>query len=121
LELVQATNAKDIERFMRPIHERFLDWSRDSPQPGTKEELRTRMSALRDIDRGLRVITRDPLLVRIYGDVAVDFYRETDTRTGTASPSISTVRSMHAWKRIGNGWQLLGGMSATEAIASQRW
>jgi Zn-dependent M28 family amino/carboxypeptidase/ketosteroid isomerase-like protein len=120
LRFVQYMNAKDIEGVVGLLHENFLGWSRGNPKPGTKEAVRSDLSAMRDSPRSLPVVTREPLSVRIYEDTAVVFYREKDTRLdANGKREESSVRATHTWKRTAAGWKVLGGMSAAEPVASR--
>ena len=57
----------------------------------------------------------EQLAVRVTGDVAIDHYRvkanwaKVDTNELARTDA---VRITHTWIRIGNTWQIIGGMSA---------
>jgi hypothetical protein len=56
-----------------------------------------------------------PLSVRIYGDVAIVFYREKDARIdGNGKRVESSARTIHTWIRTADGWKLIGGMTTIE-------
>jgi ketosteroid isomerase-like protein len=119
LRFVQYMNAKNIEGFVGLLHESLLAWSRDHPNgPGTREDVRANLLAIRDSPRGLPVITRAPLSVRIYEDAAVVFYSEKDTRLdATGKREETSGRATHTWKRIAGVWKVIGGMSVVEPVA----
>jgi ketosteroid isomerase-like protein len=57
----------------------------------------------------------EQLAVRVTGDVAIDHYRiKADWANGNTGDVSQTdaVRITHTWMRIGNTWQIIGGMSA---------
>jgi ketosteroid isomerase-like protein len=67
--------------------------------------------------RGLKLQSYaiEQLAVRVTGDVAIDHYRiKADWAKGDTADVSQTdaVRITHTWMRIGNTWQIIGGMSA---------
>jgi ketosteroid isomerase-like protein len=120
LKLVEFSNAGNIEGFLGLFHKDHVGCSRNDPKPGTKEDRRKTLSMLlRDGRLAHAIVNREPLSVRLYGDVAIVFYRERDIRPDGGGKRVeSSVRTTHTWKRTGDGWELIGGMSTVEAPTS---
>ena len=96
--------ANDKPAYMNLWDERFTGWPRFEDAPVPKS----------GIDQSFRSVPDyklTPLSVREYGDnIVIAFYRAAVTRDGNTR----TFRMCHTWRRNGNTWQIIGGMSADD-------
>ena len=72
---------------------------------------------MNNASKGLKLqsYTMEQLAIQVTGDVAIDHYRIkmnwAEGNTGKVARTDAT-RITHTWMRIGNTWQIIGGMSA---------
>ena len=111
----EYVKANDLEKYRSLWHENFVGWPSVSATPVRKDHITDWITS--NTSRGLKLQSYaiEQLAVRVTGDVAIDHYRiKADWAKGDTADVSQTdaVRITHTWMRIGNTWQIIGGMSA---------
>ena len=111
----EYVKADDLEKYRSLWHENFVGWPSVSAAPVRKDHITDWITS--NTSRGLKLQSYaiEQLAVRVTGDVAIDHYRiKADWANGNTGDVSQTdaVRITHTWMRIGNTWQIIGGMSA---------
>ena len=104
----------DLEGYMSLWDDNFVGWPNHDPAPVTKDDIRQEVAT--EMKTGVKV-TCDPVLkkVNVMGDVAMTFYVFDFTTTSKDGASRSQQpRITHTWRKSGNEWKIVGGMSAVE-------
>ena len=108
--------AGDVDNYVKLWHENFVGWPCHSKIPSDKSGIG---SWVRDIrDNGWTLSYRlEPLAFRTFDDVVVVHYAAEYVYSygdGTSSGRGLWRKFMHAWKKAGNGWQIITGMCAAQ-------
>jgi ketosteroid isomerase-like protein len=111
----EYVKANDLEKYRALWYDDFVGWPSVSEAPVRKDHITDWIT--NNTSKGLKLQSYaiEQLAVRVTGDVAIDHYRiKADWAKGDASDVLRTdaVRITHTWMRIGNTWQIIGGMSA---------
>src|SRR5690349_14967953 len=111
----EYVKVNDLEKYWSFWHENFVGWPSVSATPVRKDHITDWITS--NTSRGLKLQSYaiEQLAVRVTGDVAIDHYRiKADWANGNTGDVSQTdaVRITHTWMRIGNTWQIIGGMSA---------
>ena len=107
--------AQDVEKYKELWHENFLGWPSYSPQPVRKDQIPDWLK--RYNTRGLTLKSYDLKLAgsQATGNLVVVHYLVSAVWTKKdGSEQTETRRISHTWLRGDKGWQIIGGMSATE-------
>ena len=117
LKYWEFLKTRNIEGYMSLWHDEFIGWPRDSSRPAAKADIRNGVTArLRDTQPSSYTVQLERLSVRVYGDVAVVFYRERSTRLDGAGKLVKSFgRITHTWKKTSDGWIIIGGMGVAES------
>ena len=98
----------DVERYMTLWHDNFIGWPDGSGQPTRKDGIRR--SFQQYVADGWTMTELRVEAVQRFGGIAVTHYVASGvSRDGSES---WTRKITHTWIRIGNTWQIIGGMSA---------
>jgi len=111
----EYVKVNDLEKYRSLWHENFVGWPSVNAAPVRKDHITDWITS--NTSRGLKLQSYaiEQLAVRVTGDVAIDHYRiKADWANGDTGDLSQTdaVRITHTWMRIGNTWQIIGGMSA---------
>src|SRR5262245_49721066 len=109
-------NSGKIDEYMDLWEDGFVGWPARIAQPGGKADIRKGIEAdVGDGRPGSFTVKLEPLSIRIYGDVAVAFYRARYGRINNAGDRVEAyVRITHTWRRAAGVWRIMAGMSANE-------
>lgn len=107
--------ALDLKSYLALWNPDFVGWPSVSDRPQGKSHITDWIT--QETGKGLRLKSYKLKFAasQSFGNIVVDHYWVTTVWTGTSGdqPPI-TDRLMHTWMRVGNGWQIIGGMSAPE-------
>lgn len=103
----------ELDKYRALWHTNFVGWPLVSPTPVRKDHITDWISE--SVNKGLTLKSHElePLAIQITDNVAVTHYRVTVVwadKDGKGEPK--TSRITHTWIRVGDGWQIIGGMSA---------
>lgn len=104
----------DLEGYMSLWDDNFVGWPIHDPAPVTKNDIRQEVAT--EMKAGDKV-TCNPVLqkVNVMGDVAMTFYVfEVTTTRKDGTSRTRQPRITHTWRKNGNEWKIIGGMSAVE-------
>ena len=110
----EYVKANDLEKYRALWHEDFVGWPSVSSTPLRKDHITDWITSNTSKGVKLRSYSIEQLAVHVTGDVAIDHYRvkaDWANDKGAASET-NTVRITHTWIRVGDTWQIVGGMSA---------
>jgi len=110
----EYVKANDLEKYRALWHEDFVGWPSISSTPLRKDHITDWITGNTSKGVKLRSYSIEQLAVHITGDVAIDHYRvKADWANDKgAAAETNTVRITHTWIRVGDTWQIVGGMSA---------
>ena len=111
----EYVKANDLEKYRALWHDDFVGWPSVSATPVRKDHITDWITNNTSKGLELQSYTIEQLAVRVTGNVAIDHYRIRMNWAKGDSSDVSqtdTVRVTHTWMRIGNTWQIIGGMSA---------
>jgi ketosteroid isomerase-like protein len=111
----EYVKTNDLEKYRALWHDDFVGWPSVSEAPVRRDQITDWIT--NNTSKGLRLQSYaiEHLAVRVTGDIAIDHYRikanwaKVDTNELARTDA---VRITHTWIRIGNTWQIIGGMSA---------
>jgi len=111
----QYVQDNDLPSYSKLWHERFLGWPSVSATPVHKDHITDWITTQTSKGLVFKTDQLKPASIQITGDMAVVCYwitfRWLDKEDkGTAQ----TTRITHAWQKIANDWQIIGGMSMPE-------
>jgi ketosteroid isomerase-like protein len=104
--------AGDVERYVTLWHEKFIGWPCDQDHPKRKSAIGDWVREVRD--KKIKVtsaLTREG--AEDFGDTVVVHYRFTKVDTypdGRVEGHGRESKITHTWMRVGNTWQIIGGM-----------
>jgi ketosteroid isomerase-like protein len=110
----EYVKANDLEKYRALWHDDFVGWPSVSAAPVRKDQITEWIT--NNTSKGLKLQSYaiEQLAVRVTGDVAIDHYRIkanwAKVETGEVLQA-DAPRITHTWIRIGNTWQIIGGMS----------
>ena len=106
--------AADVDSFLSLWHEDVIAWPNNKSMPVNKEgilQLFTGVFAMFPIESANIDVT--PVSVRIYGDTGIVYYEVHTRLTAKDGTEMDThERFTHTWLKRGEGWKIIGGMSA---------
>ena len=107
--------ALDLKSYLALWHPDFVGWPSVSDRPQHKDHITGWIT--RETSKGLRLksYVLRPAASQATGNIVVDHYWITTVWSGKDGdePPV-TDRFTHTWIRVGNTWQILGGMSSPE-------
>jgi ketosteroid isomerase-like protein len=107
----------DIDGYLTLWDDRFVGWPSFSPTPVGKESIGDWIRPLHADPEQKWEYTLEQKAVRSFGDVVVAHYlvneRWVSAKTGQVTRSQS-VRITHTWKKRGNAWVIITGMSSVQ-------
>lgn len=111
----EYVKANDLEKYRALWHDDFVGWPSISSEPVRKDHISDWI--MNNTSKGLKLqsYTMEQLAIQVTGNIAIDHYRiKAEWAQGDSSDVLRTdaVRITHTWVRIGNTWQIIGGMSA---------
>jgi ketosteroid isomerase-like protein len=111
----EYVKANDLEKYRALWHDDFVGWPSVSPEPVRKDHITDWIT--NNTSKGLKLqsYTIEQLAVHVTGDVAIDHYRIKANWARGGDDNVqqtNAVRITHTWIRVGNTWQIIGGMSA---------
>lgn len=105
--------AGDMKSYRALWHENFVGWPDSSPQPARKAHVTDWYDNVVKNGQTLQSWELEPMEFQLTTPVAVTHYRMhcvwVDKNGKTEA---ETFRVHHTWLRVGNGWQIIAGMSA---------
>ena len=105
--------AGDMVKYRTLWHPKFVGWPSSSPQPARKDHITDWYDNYVKQGVKLKAWELEPLEFEQTGSIAVTHYRIHYLwvdKNGQGEPT--TLRVMHTWLRVGEGWQIISGMSA---------
>ena len=111
----EYVKANDLEKYRALWHDDFVGWPSVSSEPVRKDHITDWI--MNNTSEGLKSQSYaiEQRAINVTGDIAIDHYRIkmnwAKGDTGKVARTDAT-RITHTWMRIGNTWQILGGMSA---------
>lgn len=104
--------ASDVESYLTLWHEKFIGWPCDQEHPKRKSSVGDWVREVRDKKlKVTSVLTREG--AEDFGDTVVVHYRFTRVDTypdGRVEGRGRESKITHTWMRVGNKWQIIGGM-----------
>jgi ketosteroid isomerase-like protein len=113
--------AGDVDRYVSLWHEDFVGWPCSTWEPVTKKEVSGWVRDIRDNGWALTYTLR-PEAVQLIGDLAVVHYGASyvfDYGDGTSEGEGEWRKFTHTWLKVGDSWQIVGGMCADMTPARQ--
>jgi len=111
--------ALDLVSYRALWHPDFLGWPYVSPAPQRKDHITDWLDQYTTKGLHLRSYSLRPAASHATSDIVVTYYWLTATwedKNGHGEPQ--TSRITHTWIKTPTGWQILGGMSATQPPAT---
>ena len=111
----EYVKANDLQKYRALWHDDFVGWPSVNAAPVRKNHITDWITDNTAKDLKLQSYAIERLAIQVTGDVAIDHYRiKADWAKSDTSDILRTdaVRITHTWIRIGNTWQIIGGMSA---------
>jgi hypothetical protein len=113
--------AGEVESYVTLWHEKFIGWPCDQDHPMHKSSIGNWVQKIRDEKLAVTsVLTREG--AEDFGSVVVVHYRVTRVDTypdGRVEGRGNESKITHTWMRVGNTWQIIGGMCGSLAPAKQ--
>ena len=106
-----------VERYLTLWHPKFIGWpcALGQAHPATKSSIGDWVRRIRDENaRFTYELTREA--AEEFGDVVVVYYRTPmryEYPDGRVTGRDRSFKFVHTWKRVGSGWQIIGGMCAS--------
>jgi len=107
--------SNDLAAYSNLWHKNFLGWPSVSAAPVRKDHITDWITS--ETGKGSTFKTQQfkPAAIQVTGDIATACYWITFSWLDkNGKGPAHTVRITHAWLRIGNTWQIIGGMSMAE-------
>jgi hypothetical protein len=112
----EYVKALDVASYRSLWHSDFVGWPFLSPAPLRKDHITDWLDSYSAKGLRLKSYSLRPGASHATGDIVVTYYWLTATwGEKDKSDRLETTRITHTWLRTPTGWQILGGMSATEA------
>jgi ketosteroid isomerase-like protein len=109
----ELTAAGDVDRFMTLWDDRFVEWPDAEETPITVSEPRPGVADWSEDARSNEFsYTLDPLAIAVSGNVGVTYYRVRTAIRAEDGEETAEYRTAHTWRKTGEEWKLVGGMSA---------
>ena len=109
----QYCKAVDLEKYRSLWHPKVLGWPSAFSAPAGKDHIADWLTAKINQGFAMKEATLERLALQVTGNVAVVHYR---VKYGWVDPAgketPAASRITHTWIRVGDGWQIIGGMSA---------
>ncbi|HEU0273314.1 MAG TPA: nuclear transport factor 2 family protein [Candidatus Udaeobacter sp.] len=107
--------SNDLQKYRALWHADFVGWPFVSAAPLNKDHITDWITS--NTTKGLKLQSYgiEQLVVRITGDIAIDYYRLSANWTRGDTGEVARrdlMRITHTWIRTDGRWQILGGMSA---------
>ncbi len=107
--------ALDLTSYKALWHTNFVGWPRSSSAPSRKDHITDWIGQYTSLGLHLRSFDLKPADSQATGDIVVTHYWLTSVWSGKdGDQPPSTSRITHTWIKVGDTWQILGGMSAPE-------
>ena len=106
----------NVEAYVSLWHDDFVGWPCFSWKPTGKANIGSWVEEIRDNDWTLTYDLR-PEAVQLFGDVAVVHYAAEYVfgyGDGTSKGKDDWRKFTHTWMKVGNDWQIIGGMCADQ-------
>ncbi|HXQ98422.1 MAG TPA: nuclear transport factor 2 family protein [Candidatus Limnocylindrales bacterium] len=106
----------NLAAYLTLWHKDFIGWPSVSPTPVHKDHITDWITS--QTSKGLTFKTMEfkPASIQLTGDLAITYYWISYAWQDKAGQGAThTFRITHSWMKIGNDWQILGGMSMPEA------
>jgi ketosteroid isomerase-like protein len=104
----------DMKQYKSLWHPDFVGWPSSSAEPARKDHITDWITTFTDKGLRLQSYTLQPAASQATGNVVIAHYWLTELwvdKQGRGEPN--TVRITHTWVHTPEGWQILGGMSAS--------
>jgi ketosteroid isomerase-like protein len=105
----------DLEKYRALWNDDFVGWPNVSSAPVRKDHITDWITNNSSKGLKLQSYAIEQLAIQVTGDVTIDHYRIkmnwAKVDTGEVQQT-DAARITHTWIRIGNTWQIIGGMSA---------
>ena len=108
--------ALDLVSYRALWHADFVGWPFVSPEPQRKDHITDWIDLYTAKGLHLKTYSLKPAASHATGNIVVTYYWLTadwEDKSGHGEPQ--TTRITHTWIRVPTGWQILGGMSASQA------
>lgn len=111
----------DLRSYLTLWHQNFLGWPSMSATPVRKDRITDWITAQTSQGRSLKSYEIRPASIQVSGDTAVLCYWVTFA-WGDKDGKGDTLRSriLHTWRKTGEEWQIISGMSMAEAAPPQK-
>jgi hypothetical protein len=107
--------ALDLTSYKALWHPRFVGWPSSSSAPAHKDHITDWIADYTAQGLHLESFGLKPAASQQTGDIVVTHYWLTGIWSGKdGDQPPSTTRVTHTWIKVGNTWQILGGMSCPE-------
>ena len=106
----------NVEDYVTLWHDDFVGWPCFSWTPVGKANVGSWVEEIRD-NHWTVAYTLRPLAVQLFGDVAVVHYAAEyifEHGDGTSKGKGDWRKFTHTWKKMADGWQIIGGMCADQ-------
>ena len=110
----EYVKALDMDHYKGLWHENFVGWPYSSSQPARKDHITDWIKARTDKGTTLAWFELKPAESQATDNIVVTAYWLTElwaVKAGHGEPF--TQRITHTWIKTANGWQIIGGMSAS--------
>jgi len=108
--------ANDLAAYSNLWHKDFLGWPSISAAPVRKDHITDWITSQTNKGLAFKTVGLKPAAVQVTGDVAMVCYWITLRWVDKdGNGPAQTVRITHAWRKTGDEWQIIGGMSMLEA------
>ena len=110
----------DLPAYSALWHKDFLGWPFVNVGPVRKDHITDWITSNTSKGLSFKPMELKPAGIQVTGDVAVAYYGMRYAWIDKEGKgSAVSIRVTHTWLKVGNGWQIIGGMSAREPAAPQ--
>lgn len=111
----------DLPSYLGLWHKDFLGWPSVSAAPVHKDRITDWITSETSKGLAFKSVAFKPAAIQMTGDVTVAYYWMTyEWLDKEGHGAMRTLRVTHTWLRDGKDWRIIGGMSMSETVASQK-
>ena len=111
--------AGDMTDYSSLWNAKFVGWPSSSAEPAHKSQITNWITAYTAKGRHLKSYELKQADSQSHGNIVLTYYWiTTDWADKDGHEERQTARITHTWMRVGDGWQIIGGMSCKEPLTT---